>query len=86
MSREDIRTVVLAAIREVAPEADVSRIDADERFRNQIDFDSVDYLNFTLALQQKLGVLIPEADFPRLATLSGCVEYLAARLPLTGRE
>jgi acyl carrier protein len=48
-------------------------------FREQLDLYSMDLLNFIVALHAALGVEIPEADYPKLATLDGCVEYLAAR-------
>jgi acyl carrier protein len=48
-------------------------------FRDQLDIDSMDFLNFVIAVHEALHVEIPEADYPKLATLNGCVEYLAAR-------
>jgi len=45
-------------------------------FRDQLDIDSVDFLNFVLALEQRLGRTIPQLDYPRLSTLDGCVAYL----------
>jgi acyl carrier protein len=50
----------------------------DVPFRDQLDLDSMDYLNFVIALHAALGVEIPEADYPKLATLEACVDYLAA--------
>ncbi|MBZ5703592.1 MAG: hypothetical protein LAN84_17305, partial [Acidobacteriia bacterium] len=46
--------------------------------RDQLDIDSMDLLNFVIALHQELHVEIPEADYPKLATLQGCVDYLFA--------
>jgi acyl carrier protein len=46
--------------------------------RDQLDLDSMDVLNLVVALHGTLGVEIPEADYPRLATLDDCVEYLAS--------
>ncbi len=63
----------------IAPEADPASIAPDVPFRDQLDLDSMDLLNFVVALHTALGVEIPEADYPKLATLDGCVEYLAAR-------
>ena len=81
MTKDEIRTVVLRSLGEIAPEADPATIKPDVGFRDQLDLDSMDFLNFVIALHQALGVDIPEADYPRLATLDGCVEYLAQAAP-----
>lgn len=81
MTKDEIRTVVLRSLGEIAPEADPATIKPDVGFRDQLDLDSMDFLNFVIALHQALGVDIPEADYPRLATLDGCVEYLARAAP-----
>ncbi len=81
MTKDEIRTVVLRSLGEIAPEADPATVKPDVGFRDQLDLDSMDFLNFVIALHQALGVDIPEADYPRLATLDGCVEYLARAAP-----
>jgi len=81
VTKDEIRTVVLRSLGEIAPEADPATIKPDVGFRDQLDLDSMDFLNFVIALHQALGVDIPEADYPRLATLDGCVEYLARAAP-----
>jgi len=81
VTKDEIRTVVLRSLGEIAPEADPATIKPDVGFRDQLDLDSMDFLNFVIALHQALGVDIPEADYPRLATLDGCVEYLAQAAP-----
>jgi acyl carrier protein len=47
-------------------------------FRDQLDIDSMDFLNFVIALHKELRIEIPEVDYPKLATLKGCVEHLTA--------
>ena len=79
MTGEEIRAAVLAALGEIAPEADLTQLEPDISLRTQFDLDSMDLLNFVVALHEKLGVDVPEADYSRLATLSGCLEYLAPR-------
>jgi acyl carrier protein len=78
MTRDEIRAVVLRTLGEIAPEADLSTLEPNVPFRDQLDVDSMDLLNFVIALHAALHVDIPEADYPRLATLDGCVSYLAA--------
>ena len=77
-ARDEIRTVVLRVLGEIAPEADLARIKPDVSFRDQLDLDSMDLLNFLIGLHETLRVDIPEADYPKLATLDGCVEHLAS--------
>jgi acyl carrier protein len=77
MTNDQIKETVLKALGEIAPETDPSQIKSNVRFREQLDIDSMDFLNFVIALDKKLGVGVPETDYPKLATLDGCVEYLA---------
>ena len=78
MTKDKIRETVLRALGRVAPEADLSQIKPDLRIRDQLDIDSMDLLNFVIGLHKELKVDIPEADYPKFATLDGCVEYLAS--------
>ena len=81
MTRDEIGATVIQLLGEVAPEADLTRIKPEVSFRDQLDIDSMDFLNFVIALHDRLHVEIPETDYPKVATLNGCVEYLSARLP-----
>ena len=82
MSKDEIRATVLRVLGQIAPEADLSQLNPTRRLRDQLDIDSMDLLNFVIALHKELHVEIPEADYPKLATLQGCVDYLAG---LSGR-
>jgi acyl carrier protein len=79
MTDDEIRAVVLRLLGEIAPEADLEVLDADKRVRDQIDIDSMDALNFLIAIDKELGVDIPEADYPRLATLNAIVRYVSEK-------
>jgi len=76
MSEERIRAGALKALLRIVPEADPADIDPRISLRDQLDIDSMDFLNFVIGLHKELGVEIPEVDYPKLATLDGCVEYL----------
>jgi len=76
---DELRAAVLRVLGDIAPEADLASLRPDVAFREQLDLDSMDLLNFVVGLHGALGVEIPEADYPRLATLDACVEYLASR-------
>lgn len=78
MGADEIRDAVLAAIAAVAPEADVRQLRGDQPLREQIDLDSIDWINVLAGVQQRLGIAIPDADAARLATLDDWVAYLAA--------
>jgi acyl carrier protein len=74
-----IRETVLRALRTVAPEVDPTLLDPKVDWRDQLDLDSVDLLNFLVRVHEALGIDIPEEDYPKLSSLERCVEYLAAR-------
>lgn len=80
MTREEIRSLVLRELGRIAPEADLSALPESAPLREQLEIDSMDLLNFATAIHEALGVDIPEADYERIASLQGCVDYLAARL------
>ena len=80
LTRDEISSAVLRALGEIAPEADLAAIKPGVSFRDQLDIDSMDFLNFVIAVHEALHVEIPEADYPKLVTLNGCVEYLSAAL------
>jgi acyl carrier protein len=80
MKREDLATRVLALVTEIAPDVDPASVIAGVDFHDQFDFDSMDTLNFAIALHRELGVEVPEADYSRLASIDKCVTYLADRV------
>ncbi len=77
----DHRTVVLRLLGDVAPEADLSSIRPEVSFRDQLDLDSMDFLNFVVALHKEFHIEIPESDYPKYITLDGCLAQLAAARP-----
>ena len=79
MTRDEIRSSLLAALGDVAPEVDLSRLDPREDLREQLEIDSMDLLNLAIGVHQRTGVEIPEADYPKLSTLEACVDYLTAK-------
>ena len=81
MSDDEIRQRVYAALASVAPEADPAAIDGAVRLRDQLDIDSMDFLNFMIAVHQDLGVEIPDADYAGLTTIDAIVAYVQAHQP-----
>jgi acyl carrier protein len=77
----DIRTTVLAVLARIAPEADLDGLADDVDLREELDIDSVDFLNLMIGIFEATGVDIPERDYPQCTTLAGCVAYLTLRTP-----
>jgi acyl carrier protein len=80
MNEADIRTVLQQELGNIAPEADLQKLNAAVDLREALDIDSMDFLNFVIAVHHRLGVDIPELDYPKLVTLDGAVSYLKAKL------
>lgn len=80
MNANEIRTVVIAELGNIAPETDAGSIDPKADIRKALDIDSMDFLNFITALHEKLRVDIPEVDYPNLLTVAAAVDYLAAKI------
>jgi acyl carrier protein len=81
VSTVDIRTVVQEELGNIAPEMDIGAIDPSADLREALDIDSMDFLTFITAIHRRLGVNVPEIDYPKLTTLDGAVAYLEARFP-----
>ena len=80
MNTDDIRSEVLSVLMGIAPEVDADEIEDDELLRDQVDLDSMDWLNFLIGIHKKLQVDIPESDYASLRTLSDVVRYVDERL------
>ena len=79
MNREQMARRVLELLTAIAPDVAADTVIPGIAFRDQFDFDSMDTLNFAIALHRDLGVEVPETDYSRLASLDKCVAYLADR-------
>lgn len=80
MNTEQLRAGVLAALQSIAPEVEPAQLAAQRPLRDQVDLDSMDWLNVIIALHQRFGVDIPESDYAKLVSLDDIVAYLAARV------
>lgn len=77
LTPDEIRATVLRLLGEIAPEADMTALKSDISFRDQLDIDSMDFLNFVISIHKTFGVEITEADYPKYSTLNGCVNQLS---------
>ena len=80
MTDAEIRAAFLEELTRVAPDIDAADVGPDDHLQDDLDIDSMDFLNLVSALHKRLGVDIPEADYPRIATLKLATAYLAKRL------
>jgi acyl carrier protein len=80
MTKQEVRDTLLRILSTIAPEANLKGLKPGVPFRDQLDIDSMDLLNFFIAVDKDLHVNIPETDYAKVATLDGCVEYVASRL------
>jgi acyl carrier protein len=76
MSEEEVRAGVLEILHRIAPEADLDQLDPNQNLREALDIDSFDFLNVLVGVSEKLGVNIPEAEYRRVSTLKGLIEYV----------
>jgi len=80
VTREEIIKLILGLVHESVPSEDLSDVDPDIPLRDQLELDSVDFLNIIMELQMRYGLEIPEDDFIELTTLNRCVAYLGPKL------
>ena len=76
MTREDVAQAIKEIIANIAPDEDLSTLDNSVRLRDQIDLDSMDFLDIVMELRKLYGLQIPEEDFEKLASIDGCIKYL----------
>lgn len=77
----DVDTTVRTVLARIAPEADLDTLPPDADLQETLDLDSMDFLNFMIAVKEATGVEVPERDYPQVSTLRGCTEYVAAHAP-----
>jgi acyl carrier protein len=80
MTRDEIKDVILEIIKDIDEEADFDNLDAEAPLRDQLDLDSMDFLDIVMELRKRYKLQIPEEEYPQLATLASCVNYLEPKL------
>jgi acyl carrier protein len=79
LSNTEVRTKVLDIIADIALDNDVTGISDELALREQLDLDSMDFLDIVMELKKRHKIEVPQEDYPRLATMQSCVEYLAPK-------
>jgi acyl carrier protein len=76
MNQDELKKEILLILKNIAPEVDEKELEMDENLRDQVDLDSIDYLNFLTTIGKKLNSVIPESDYNKLETLNNMTDYL----------
>ncbi len=76
MTGEEIKDLIIDIISDIDDEADLASLNPAEPLRDQLDLDSMDFLDIVMELRKRHQLQIPEEDYPNLATLDSCVHYL----------
>jgi acyl carrier protein len=79
VNRDDARELIHTVLHGIAPEVELDLVDPDAMLQDEMEIDSMDFLNFVTAIHQRTGVEVPERDYPELASLSGAIAYLTDR-------
>jgi acyl carrier protein len=80
MSPAEIREEVLDILKDIAPDEDLSQLDDEKRFREQLELDSMDFLDIVMELRKRHRIQIPEAEYTHLASMASTVAYLEPRM------
>ena len=80
MTKEDIREEVLNILQDIAPDEDLSDLKDAAAFREQLEMDSMDFLDIVMELRKRHRIQIPEEDYAHLASMDSTVEYLEPRM------
>ena len=86
MTSTEIREEVLEILRDIAPDEDLSELKDEVRFREQLELDSMDFLDIVMELRKRHRIQIPEDDYTHLASMSSTVAYLEPLMKDIERE
>jgi acyl carrier protein len=79
MTKDQCKQVVIDIISDIAPDEDLTNLKPDVRLRDQLQLDSMDFLDIVMELRKRHGIEVPEADYMQLASLDSCAEYLTPK-------
>jgi acyl carrier protein len=79
MTKDDCKKLVIDIISDIAPDEDLSNIKSEVKLREQLQLDSMDFLDIVMELRKRHGIEVPEADYMQLASLDSCADYLTPK-------
>ena len=80
MTKEEIGQAIIEIITDIVPDEDCSNIDPQVALRDQLDLDSMDFLDIVMELRKLYKVEVPEAEYGELASLNSCMAYLEPKM------
>ncbi len=80
MAPEEIRNVILDILTDIAPDEDLTALEDAVAFREQLELDSMDFLDIVMELRKRYSVNVPEEDYPQLASMDSTVTYLTPKM------
>ena len=80
MNRAEIREEILDILSDIAPVEDLSQLDDQKPFREQLELDSMDFLDIVMELRKRHRIQVPEGDYQQLASMASTVAYLEPKL------
>ena len=80
MTKSDIRTAVIEILEDITPDEDLSELKDDVAFREQLDLDSMDFLDIVMELRKRYRIQIPEDEYSHLVSMNSTVEYLEPKM------
>jgi acyl carrier protein len=80
MTPAEIRDEILDILSEIAPDEDLSNLDDSKSFREQLELDSMDFLDIVMELRKRHRVQIPEDEYGNLASMASTVSYLEPKM------
>ena len=87
MTKDECKQVVLDIIADIAPDEDLSNVKPEVRLRDQMQLDSMDFLDIVMELRKRHGIEVPEKGYQQLASLDSCADYLTPKFDaLTGKS
>ena len=79
MTKDNCKKLVIDIISDIAPDEDLSAIKPEIKLRDQLQLDSMDFLDIVMELRKRHGIEVPEADYGQLASLQSCADYLTPK-------
>ncbi|KMP11370.1 acyl carrier protein [Candidatus Nitromaritima sp. SCGC AAA799-A02] len=76
MTRDEVRQAILNILADIAPDEDVDSIKDDAMLRDQMDLDSMDFLDIVMELRKRFNIEVPEKDYQQLVSMASCIQYL----------
>lgn len=80
MTKDEIKSAIIKNILEIAPDVEADEIEPNENIQRSLEIDSFDFLKILTAMNEQVGIEVPESDYAKVSTLESMAEYFLARL------